>query len=314
MLRNKPQLHSIELTGLDGSNLLGFMAALGTLRTLAMAASQRTPPALVKLAWKDASGWWMPVLQHSVLQTAADVAEELGACLCGDNRDVEPAFLIAKDLTLTPEQFRSAARQGAESASPSERSTADFLAAFACDACQVKDHIEDTGLRTMSGAGHQHFLGFMAELSALTTTEDLKKCLFEPWRYEDDRPAMRWDPADYRPYALRATNPSKDAIKTVRGANRLALEALPFFPTMPGFRGLETTGFARQDRDVTVSWPIWVTPLDAPSVRAALAYAELTKTQPSYQDLAPRGIEQVFRARRFTDDKYRNFSPARELL
>ena len=77
----------------------------------------------------------------------------------------------------------------------------------------------DTAFRTMSGAGHQHFLGFMRELAVHTTADQLRRALLSRWDYADSRPSLRWDPADYRPHALRADDPSTDPIKTMRGAD-----------------------------------------------------------------------------------------------
>lgn len=249
-------MHEVELSALDGSNLLAFMAALGTLRVLSEAGRKQTPVAQVRMSWSDRSGKWAPTLHHSALATPGQVADELGRVLCGEDRPVEPALLIAEDLTLSPDEFRSHALRAATDASMRDRVTVDFLAAFGCEACEKQEQIDDTALRTMSGAGHQHFLGFMAKLSAISNRENLFDALFRPWKYEDDRPSMRWDANDYRPYALRAFNPSGDPIRTVRGANRLAIEALPYFATMPTERGIATTGFSRLERERFISWPI----------------------------------------------------------
>lgn len=48
--------HSLELTGLDGGNPLGFLAALGTLAELS---TMVEPP---RMSWRNSSGTWRPVL------------------------------------------------------------------------------------------------------------------------------------------------------------------------------------------------------------------------------------------------------------
>ena len=81
------------------------------------------------------------------------------------------AFGIADDLTLSPEAFRAVSASAAADATPGDRAFVDFIAAFGSDAAELRDNgkasgkIADTAFRTMSGAGHQHFLGFMRTLA-----------------------------------------------------------------------------------------------------------------------------------------------------
>jgi len=127
------------------------------------------------------------------------------------------------------------------------RTWADFVSAFGCDAVATDEVIQDTALRTMKRCRAQHFLKTMRDLVQLTTADHLRRRFFNPWRYEDDKPNLRWDPADDRATALRWNEPSGDPIRTARG-NRLAVEALPLLPTMPvrmsrsSICRLETTG------------------------------------------------------------------------
>ena len=51
----------IELKGLDGSNLLAYLAALGTLRVLTLAEPGRD----VRMRWVD-RGYWMPVVHGKI--------------------------------------------------------------------------------------------------------------------------------------------------------------------------------------------------------------------------------------------------------
>jgi hypothetical protein len=65
----------------------------------------------------------------------------------------------------------------------------------------------------MSGAGHQHLLGFMKQLVRLTTREQVGAALFAQLTSEDEGPSLRWDPQDDRRYALRWKEPSGDKIR-----------------------------------------------------------------------------------------------------
>lgn len=303
---------SIALSGLDGSNLLAFLAALGTLRTLTRALNNPT----IQMHW-EARGIWTPVLSGPFPnddQKAMDlILSSLHTQL--QNMAGHPVLTVANNLNLSPQQFRQLASAAVQLAHQSgDRTGVDYVAAFGCDAISEDGVIADTAFRTMSGAGHQHFLKTMHDLVALTEPEHLKRSLFEPWDYADDRPSLRWDHADDRRYALRWKEPSGDPIRTMRGANRLAIEALPLFSTAPVGNKLETSGFRTGgSRNTFFSWPIWETPISIDVVRSLLALQELQLDRPPRDKLRPMGIVDVLRAQRLTIGKFRNFAPSQSL-
>ncbi len=296
------------LNGLDGSNPLGFLAAIGTLRI----ATEANSSADWRVSWKVRGGHWSPVLLGDTGITAEGLIELLMPALTEMKGD--HAFGFADDLTINCEEFRKVAQSASNAADLTDRHYADFIAAFGCDSLPIsaKDsRIQDTALRTMSGAGHQHFIGSMRELVGNTKPDHLHASLFEPWQYSDPKPSLRWDPLDDRRYALRWKEPSGDPVRTVRGANRLAVEALPLFPTAPGERHLHTTGFSqRRGEGVLFTWPIWEVPLSIDAVRSLLSLAELQKPRPDRKSLLARGVIEIYRSQRITRDKYRNFTPA----
>jgi hypothetical protein len=295
-------MREIELTGLDGSNLLAYLAALGTLRVLTLA----EPDRCIRMSWVE-RGFWTPVVHGTSADTPDDLMDLLAQRVCGEE-SVDEAWKIGKDLTLSCEEFGNRIREAVKGSGHEHRVTVDFLAAFGSDvygAGPKREAMSDTAFRTMSGAGHQHFLGFMLELAAGTDAEHLRRSLLAPWDYADGRPSLRWDAADYRPHALRAVDPSGDPIKTMRGANRLAIEALPLFPTAPKSRRIRTTAFREIDGETEIGWPIWKEALELATVASLLA-AGGGGTRP--------GVAQLFRATRFTEGKYRNFSPSKATL
>jgi hypothetical protein len=292
----------IELTGLDGSNLLAYLAALGTLRVLTLA----EPDRCVRMSWTDL-GCWTPLVHGTSADTSDELVDLLAQRVCGE-KSVDDAWKIGKDLTLSCEEFGDKIREAVKGLGHEQRATADFLAAFGSDvygAGPRRELMSDTAFRTMSGAGHQHFLGFMLELAAGTDAEHLRRSLLARWDYADGRPSLRWDAADFRPHALRAVDPSGDPIKTMRGANRLAIEALPLFPTVPQARRIRTTAFQEGDNGTEVWWPIWTDALELGTV-ASLVAAGNERVRP--------GVVQVYRAARFTEGKYRNFSPSKATM
>jgi hypothetical protein len=293
-------MHKTELTGLDGSNLLAYLAALGTLRVLTLA--DGAPD--VRMEWVD-RGAWTPVLYHGSAGSPVELLDLLEPLVSGED-SINAAWNIGNDLTMSCDEYGKVLRENLENGSDGQ--TLSFLAAFGGDvygASPKRETMSDTAFRTMSGAGHQHFLGFMRELAAQTEREHLQRALFAEWDYGDERPSLRWDPADYRPHALRAVDPSGDPIRTMRGANRLAVEALPLFPTAPVGRRIRTTAFRDGEAGTEVVWPIWTDQLELGSVASLLA---------SRVESGRPGVTQVFRATRFTEGKYRNFSPSKTMF
>ena len=287
------------LRGLDGANPLGFLAAVGTLRTLDVA----EPDARWRMSWVSTGGVWQPELLASRTLDSDELVEVLG---CALHQEETPEFDFAKNLAVDPETFRDVARKARAAVSSNDRRFADFLAAFGCEV-SVNGEIQDTAFRTMSGAGHQHFLGTMKALVGKTTNADLRETLFATWSYSQRKLGLRWDPEEDRRYALRWSNPSSgDGVPVVRGANRLAVEALPLFPTAPNGKRQETTGFTNR----TFTWPIWGYPLCVDVVRSLFALKEMQASKPDRAYLRETGVVELYRSERINVGKYRNFSTA----
>ena len=302
----------LPLPALQGSSLLGFLAAIGAFRTLATLPETSD----VRMRWVPRGGSYCPVLRLPTPTEPDSVIEQLHTSLRGLAGHY--VLTVDKDLKIPRANFRKLSTKAAEDfLSHSDPTAAGMVAAFGCDAvCNDEGTIEDTGFRTMSGAGHQHFLEFMNVLAKETTAEQLHEALFGPWRYRDSSPTMRWDAEDDRRYALRWDEPSKDPVRTVRGANLLAIAALPLFPVVPTFgTTVATTGFSgRGSRDTFVAWPIWTGWLSLDAVRSLLALKELQdRSGTSESAFGSLGVAAIYRSQRITLGKYRNFTPASPL-
>ncbi len=298
----------LVLSGLDGGNPLGFLAAVGTLNAVSVADSDPT----WRMKWSPQDGSWFPALFANRVVSGEELVELLASAL---QREATPEFDFDQNLNVDAEKFRKVAQDAQSCASSRDRRYADFVTAFGCEVVVTRDgkSIQDTALRTMSGAGHQHFLGTMKQLHDATTPRHLRKALFSTWDYSDTKLGLRWDPEEDRRYALRWGNPSdtsKNPIKTMWGANRLAVEALPLLPTVLDSRGLETTGFARRDRAVLFTWPVWECAVSPEVVRSLLASAEMQESEPDRTKLRAMGVVEVYRSQRITVGKYRNLTRA----
>lgn len=303
--------NDVLLSGIDGANPLGFLAALGALRTL------RSDAVDAGLSWKKHANAWRPVLTLDVSIEEGELVERLHAKLT--TSIPAEVFALGDNPSVPLDVFRPYARASAQAALDGDRTRADFAAAFAGEHPVDKDgKVPDTALRTMSGAGHQHFLKFMRNFVEQVRPEHLRKALFDTWRYDDpvQNMTLRWDPSDDSRYALRWSDPSGDpdrkSIGSMWGANRLAIEALPLFPTLPTHRQLETVGFHTQGaRKTHWTWPIWEAPAGLDTVRSLLDMADVHRSdRPGVQPkgLTARGIVEVYRSRRLTTGKFRNFT------
>lgn len=300
----------MELTGIDGSNPLGFLAALGTLRLC----DQIWPEAGVSMRWVR-RGTWRAVLEGAAV---AD-PEELCRVLAGSPvwAPLGAFSALGPNLTVAPEVFVKVA--GTVVAGGDPRAMA-FLAAFGCEVCvsEKEPRMEYTDLCFITGSGHQNFLETAERLSQQAGVAHLHEALFESWRYADEKCSFRWSPADAKEYALQWRNPSRDGSTTVWGANRLAFEALPLFPVVPAAGGrLRTTGFRRARGGHEFTWPLWTTAAGVDTVRSLVALEELHIPEPPVRELAERGIGQVFRVQRVRIGQGANFKvsfrPARAL-
>ena len=299
----------LTLSALQGSNLLGFLASLGAFRTLAMLPEVSD----VRMCWVPRGGSYCPVFRLPSPAAPEVIVEKLHAALSGFAGHY--VITVDKDLKSPRCVFRKLATKAAEDfLTHTDPAAASMVAAFGCDAVGNEDGtIEDTAYRTKSGAGHQHFLEIMNVLAKETTAEQLREALFGPWRYRDSSPTMRWDAEDDRRYALRWDEPSKDPVRTVRGANLLAIAALPFFPVVPTSSStVATTGFSgRGSRDTFVTWPIWTGWLALDAVRSLLGCKELQgRSEVSKKFLEMYGVAATYRSQRITLGKYRNFTPS----
>jgi hypothetical protein len=274
------------LSGLDGANPLGFLAAVGLTRVLAGS----------RIGWEIAEAVWRPVLW-----TDAESEEALCERVAQATRQEPPAIaILGKNLTVSLDVFQAFAREAERLWSEGDGRAAELAAAFGSEVCcdAKKNRMEYTSLSFITGSGHQDFVPTAGRLSAEVGPRHIREALFGPWRYEDKSLSFRWDPSDAAEYALSAGDPSKEGSWTVWGANRLAFEALPLLPAMPTARGLRTTGFRKVRQREEFTWPLWDSALEADTIRTLLSYRGLQEDLPAREELIAMGVLEVFRAPR----------------
>ena len=113
-------MNELTLTGLDGSNPLGFLAALGVLNVL----DDATGGSQGRLLWRE-EGYWRPVLVTALAKE--QLLDALVKDLTGWKK--EPVLQLAygdgeRDLKPPPEQFRAFLETLLKKATPQHRRSA----------------------------------------------------------------------------------------------------------------------------------------------------------------------------------------------
>jgi hypothetical protein len=225
--------------------------------------------------------------------------------------DGHPALLWEDTHNISMDGYRTYALAAVADLAMPDRRRVDWVATLACDAlADDEGNVDDTAFRTMSGQGHQHFLKQMRLLQQVLQPAHIAEALFD-WRYQNEKLNLRFDPAEDRRHALRWKSPDKDPIKTVWGANRLAVESLVLHPVFPAKNKLETTGFSGHHKDDTFwTWPLWSVFLGVEVIRSVLALSDLQMKNPKRVALAALGIQDVYRTQRIMAGKFRAFTSA----
>lgn len=296
------------LKGLDGSNPLAFLAALGTLRTLTLALSSEN----VKMSWEQSDGAWRP----RVFSSLADHGDEaqISNALYTALKNPSPVLQADKRLPFAAARFRSLLRDAANNCNLSQL---EWLACLGTDATPKSDDevFDDTAFRMVrSGdSAGQGMLHYACQVIKDTQPADLHHCLFERWIYRNNGFSFRWDPREDPQYALQANNPSKEGVQSVIGANRLALEALPLFPVYVSRKTPVTLGFRPIDRAslMELRWPIWDRPITLSVTCSLLGLPALRDSPLKKGTLRAAGIATVMSCTQYKPNKYyTNFRPA----
>lgn len=298
------------LTGLEGSNPLGFLAALGTLRLLAHAWPNR-----VTMGWKSSHVWLPRVhVDGGSSPTADDVLETLEGRLI-KSFDQHPVSVLDKPNFENGQSFRQWLEHHADQASQTSQLTTDWLSALASDPASAD---ASNPLQTVR---RDYFHGNLKSVIETTRRSHLRRSLFAAWDYADalDNQSLHWDPREDRRHALQWNKPSGDLDRKrsggMLGANRLAIEAIPLFVSFREGGVRRTAGFSgNRSTDTRWTWPMWDASLDLSSVMTLLSLADLqapTIRPIIRREIHQRGVTAVFRSNRILVQKTPNFTPAR---
>lgn len=293
-------MNGVACRGLDGSDPLGFLAALGLLRVV----SRQDPEA--KLRWVE-QGPWIAVLTTAIEGVVEVLTRDLqrwkdyhGALTFAEGADRK-----TQDLKHPPDEFRELMR-----AVQSDPEAASFVAAYATGVV-----VDGSGKQTKPTAlhftaGQQRFLAAVLSIRDTVTHQDFTEALFGPWVGRTGASDTRWRAGSERSRALLSYDPGGEKTSCVVGAVWLAYQAMPLFPTVPQGTRILTTGFKGRGNRQVFTWPLWTADLLIDEVGAIVRSSEVAEMPPL--DREARGIGAIFRSEVLRSSQgYGNFSPAR---
>jgi hypothetical protein len=311
----------LKLEGLDASNPLAYLAALGLLQVLTDVGAAAAPRREWRLSWRD-EGRWLAVLHGSddlelvIQHLQADVAswrDELALQLAYDaeGKRLSPSSNEATfDLKPSPDTFRAFADEAANNCTPNEMRSVRLIAAYGSELVTAnKGDLKPTALHFTSA--NQKFLWMVRALQQGLTGDDFNEALFGPWRNESNLPNLSWNASAPRIYAYRANNPAPEKRGSVPAADWLAFVGLRFFPVTSKGSRLLTTGVEGSWKDSTMRWPVWTSPLSVNAIRSLQTWKGL-RDPTARERWSAAGISGLFGSRILRSEQggYGSFSPA----
>lgn len=297
----------IQLLGVDGSNPLGFLSALGLLRVV--------PGANLGFSEDGSFQAFVDGLDKSETDLATLIVKDAEAAA---SESAPWRFTYTKaatkkqgpqevaDLKPPPDDFKKFLATCIEAWLTGNDEAAGYAAAYGTDiAVDGKGNTKPTAFHFT--AGNQTFLGTVEGIRALVTQEWVETSLF---RGHGERPGrnLRWDPGAERNWALMADDPSGDETRVDAPMEWLAFRGLPLLPSFPRRSRIITTGVVGRGDDMTFTWPLWSIPASLPTVRSALQ----VDWTGSAKERAARGVFAICRSgiRRTDQGNYGNFGPS----
>lgn len=257
----------VHLTGLDGTNPLGFLAALGV--QVAFASELEQP----RLCWSD------DIVPHAVVDEdfsidriadqAMKVFRQWKDCpAVNPSRPDGSSMPRGDELKLTPDDTRAYLGLSGRGDSWSALTTA-LLAEGSLD--RKGDVAKPSDLYFT--AGQQKFLDTVRKVLGGSSRDDVLVGLQGPWSYGSKLPSLGWDISDDRMYALRAVDPSSTKKPTNPGAEALAVLGLSTHPVFGSQGRALTQGCSESWKRGKYSWPLWHRPASPYAVKSLLAHA-----------------------------------------
>lgn len=296
----------IQLVGVDGSNPLGFLAALGLLRAVNSA----------KLSFSDDGAFRAHLDVPDIGE--AELVELIAAdAEAAADQSAPWRFTYTKaasrrqgpqqvaDLKPPPGEFKRFLATCIEAWLTGDGEAAGYAAAYGTDvAVDGKGNTKPTAFHFT--AAQQTFLGSLEGIRASVTREWVETSLFKGNGARSGG-NLRWDPSAERNWALMATDPSSDGTSVDAPLEWLAFRGLPLLPSFPRGSRIITTGVVGRGHEMRFMWPLWSIPASFQTTRSALQVDWAKSTD----ERMARGVFAICSsAIRRTSQGFGNFGPS----
>ena len=228
-----------------------------------------------------------------------------------------PAALVRLLGSADGEERRTGIEMRVRGTNASSRDDADWISAIASDT------VASDATSQLQAVRRDYYHGNLETVMRETTLSHLERSLFRTWDYADPlkNQSLHWDPSEDRRHAHQWNKPAGDPRRNTSGgmlgANRLAIEALPLFTSLPVGESLRTVGFTGDKSNNTRwTWPIWSCPVDLATARSVMTMRQLQEEAPSRVAIAglrAAGIVAAYRSRRILVGKTPNFTPSEQI-
>ncbi len=237
-----------HLTGLEGTNPLGFFAALGV--QVAFEGEEEVP----KLWWSD------DVVPHAIIDKRFSVERVVDQVThvipqLGISPAVRPVLYDQEydDVKFPRDELRAYLAQS--------RNTLGDSLAFAIVAEGSYDKSNKAKPTDLYfAAGQQRFLKSIREILSAVDGTMIMNDLSGEWGYASEVTSLGWDIVDDRIYSLRSTNPTQDKKLANPGAESLAILGLSQFAAFGSSDRTLTLGCSGKWKNSAFTWPIWAKP------------------------------------------------------
>ena len=303
-------MNRTRLAGIEGTNPLGFLAALGA--QVAFAGEDEQP----RLWWSDDVTPRAVVDVEFTAERIADQALRVVArwekcAAVNPKRSDGSAMPRGDELKLAASDIRDYLRSSLADQVDHDDTSGRLMSALVAEGSLDKQGVAKPSDLYFT-AGQQKFLDTTRRILRGATREDMLNGLVGPWSYESELPSLGWDIVDDRVYALRANNPSPEKKLTNPGPEALAVLGLSLHPVFAGRERTLTQGCSGTWKMGHYSWPLWRRPASLHAVRSLLAHAH---DHPTATDrrlwFRAWGIDSILRSpiRRSGQGGYGTFGP-----
>jgi hypothetical protein len=299
-------MNRMHFEGLDGSNPLGFLAALGLLRLVpgARLGFSEDGSFRVFLDWSGTNESELVMIIAADAQAAASPTAPWRFSYTKSATKKQGAQQVA-DLKPPPEEFKRFLATCVEAWTAENDEAAFYAAAYGTDiAVDGKGNTKPTAFHFT--AANQTFLGSVESIRASVTHEWIEMSLFAG-HGERRGSNLRWDPGAERNWALMAKNPNDSGTSVDAPLEWLAFRGLPLLPTFPYGSKIITSGVAGRGDQMRFTWPLWSIPASLATTRSAIQIDWAR----SFRERAARGIFAICSSSiRRTSQGFGNFGPS----